>query len=370
MNQPIFHASSFAQELLKPPEIKSPLEILNPNSPYKHYVLGRNAHALSAIKNLRIDGVIDDFAPLNSVWAGLPVCSMNQVDSNSLVINCSLSISPLSAHDRLTKLIGERAITFGKILREQPSFPLPDFVAEMRNSLIQHGQQWEWLFNLLADDESKLNLLKILRFRLTGEISYMQGFTVQFANQYFDPIIQTTPQEIYVDCGGYDGDTALEFSKRYPHYSKIFVFEPSQENFLKAQKRLSNLKDCHIQAFGISDRADTLYFDAHSASASAVSKTGSTKIAVDTLDTLVQEKVTFIKMDIEGWELPALKGAAGHILKDHPKLAIAAYHQTNDFWEIPKFVLGLRSDYKVYLRHYSEGWSESVLYFIPSTNSM
>jgi hypothetical protein len=74
-------------------------------------------------------------------------------------------------------------------------------------------------------------------------------------------------------------------------------------------------------------------------------------------------------MDLEGWELNALRGASRHIREDHPKLAISVYHHPSDFWRIPEYVLGLRGAYDVHLRHYSEGWSETVMYFIPRTRA-
>ena len=70
-------------------------------------------------------------------------------------------------------------------------------------------------------------------------------------------------------------------------------------------------------------------------------------------------------MDLEGWELKALHGTKKHILENHPKLAISIYHNSADFRKVPEFILSLRDDYDLYLRHYSEGWSETVMYFIP-----
>jgi hypothetical protein len=70
-------------------------------------------------------------------------------------------------------------------------------------------------------------------------------------------------------------------------------------------------------------------------------------------------------MDLEGWELRALNGAKRHIVEDHPKLAVAVYHDAPDFWRAREYVANLRTDYTIYLRHYSEGWSETVMYFIP-----
>jgi hypothetical protein len=90
---------------------------------------------------------------------------------------------------------------------------------------------------------------------------------------------------------------------------------------------------------------------------------------VTTIDEEIKEPLSMIKMDLEGWELNALRGARRRIGQDHPKLAVAVYHCASDFWRIPEFVLGVRGDYTIYLRHYTEGWSETVMYFIPSSVS-
>lgn len=75
-------------------------------------------------------------------------------------------------------------------------------------------------------------------------------------------------------------------------------------------------------------------------------------IKVDKLDNLVKnEKVDYIKMDIEGAELSALKGAEKIILRDVPQLMISGYHKIEDLWEIPEYVLGLNSNYKMLLGH-------------------
>jgi hypothetical protein len=72
-------------------------------------------------------------------------------------------------------------------------------------------------------------------------------------------------------------------------------------------------------------------------------------------------------MDIEGWELNAIKGSKNHILNDSPKLAIAVYHRASDFITIPDLILSINSNYELYLRHYTSGWSESVMYFKPKS---
>ena len=68
-------------------------------------------------------------------------------------------------------------------------------------------------------------------------------------------------------------------------------------------------------------------------------------------------------MDLEGWEQKALLGCRAQIVAHRPKLAIAVYHQADDFLDTPKLVRSMRADYRLRLRHYTQGWSETVMYF-------
>jgi FkbM family methyltransferase len=75
------------------------------------------------------------------------------------------------------------------------------------------------------------------------------------------------------------------------------------------------------------------------------------KVPLTTIDILAAElklpKVDFIKMDIEGAEKPALRGAAETIRKYRPRMAIASEHLPDDVTAIPKTVAGIWSGYQV-----------------------
>ena len=81
--------------------------------------------------------------------------------------------------------------------------------------------------------------------------------------------------------------------------------------------------------------------------------------AADNIETVILddflhgERVTFIKMDIEGAELDALRGASRIIKEQKPKLAISIYHRLEDIIEIPKLIISLRPDYRLYVNHIS-----------------
>ena len=84
-------------------------------------------------------------------------------------------------------------------------------------------------------------------------------------------------------------------------------------------------------------------------------------ITVDSLE----NDFSYIKMDVEGEELNAIKGATNTILNHKPKMLISAYHRTDDLIKIPQAVLNIRDDYKIYMRHfkYLPAW-DTNFYFI------
>ena len=85
---------------------------------------------------------------------------------------------------------------------------------------------------------------------------------------------------------------------------------------------------------------------------------------VVSLDSCITDKVTFIKMDIEGAELNALKGSREIIKKYKPRLAVSVYHKKEDLIEIPLYIKELVPEYKLYIRHYSNAAIETVLYAV------
>jgi len=328
------------------------------------FVVGRNAQSEALHRHVPLSGLIDDRAPAGSVWNGVPVVGMDQVPQDAWVVNASTSIAPVSV-DRALRAAGLKQILVLPDLLAAADCPrdlLPDFVADMRAELAAHRDAWSALFARLEDDASRRVLADAIRFRLTADPAAMQSYSVRFRDQYFEDFLGLR-QEVFVDAGGFDGDTTEEFCGRVPDYRRVHFFEPSPSNMAKAKQRLAGFGRIDYREVGLSDEAGTLQFDPGAGSASAVSASGSQSIRVDRLDDLVNEPVSFIKMDLEGWELHALRGAAEHIREGRPKLALSVYHQASHFREIPALVLGFCPDYRVRLRHYTEGWSETVMFF-------
>jgi hypothetical protein len=100
-------------------------------------------------------------------------------------------------------------------------------------------------------------------------------------------------------------------------------------------------------------------------SSSSITEDGDVMINVDRLDNLSHIAPSFIKIDIEGSEFSAICGAKKVILRNHPRLAISVYHKPGDFWRIPELILGIRDDYDILIRHYTESIYETVMFFLP-----
>lgn len=191
-----------------------------------------------------------------------------------------------------------------------------------------------------------------------------------YSQQYFDEeIMKPCPNEIFIDGGCYDCSTDRLFIKWCGgDYKKIYAFEPDIKNYEKCLKEADRIPNLELANKGLWSREETLHFAGGAEQGSRIIETKDqsvTTISVAAIDDVVgEDKVTFIKMDVEGAELEALKGARKTIMKHHPRLAISIYHKPEDIWEIPAYILSLSKDYRLYIRHYQLSKNETILYAV------
>jgi len=354
------------QALLKPPCDAQACELfLSDGHAWPRYAIGKNPETLAVHRLAPLDGIIDDYAGQGELWHGIPLLRTRDAHQNARVVNCSTSIRPVDTLAHLRRAGIRTVVSIADVVRAaRGSLPWPSFVQAQRREMEEHLDVWQAIHDALDDEASRQTLRDVVRFRLSADAEYMTGYTVRLAEQYFENFMEYS-NEIFVDAGGFDGDTAETFATRYPDYRKILLFEPSAKNMAAARARLASLRDIAFFPIGISDAAGHLRFDPEAGSASAISASAGGEIQVDTLDAVVPEPVSVIKMDLEGWELPALRGAQRHIRDDRPKLAIAVYHDAADLRLIHQYVQSFGHRYRIFLRHYTQGWSETVLFFRP-----
>ena len=224
---------------------------------------------------------------------------------------------------------------------------------------------YERTYDMLADDKSKQILIDRIKFCLTGALITRDSLD----KVYFDPeLVVLSENEVFTDGGMFTADTAEAFFKhtdnKYTHY---YGFEPDEQNLNIARKLLSGRKNTTTSVMGLWSTETNLSFKDGCLSCSMVCEEGESYIQVTSLDEYFADKPhapTFIKMDIEGSELEALKGAENIIKKHKPRLAICVYHKPEDMYTLPDIIKSFRNDYVFYLRHYTDTLCDTVLYAI------
>ncbi len=189
-------------------------------------------------------------------------------------------------------------------------------------------------------------------------------------NQYLvKDIVNVTNNEVVIDGGAFIGDSIQQFinharRKKIKNYS-IIAFEPSIRNVSLIKKFYRKNPKIEVISKGLADKEKRVYFE-ESGSKSRIVYNGADNanyIETTYIDHVPQCKnATFIKMDIEGAEMDALRGAQNVIIQNKPKLAICIYHSNEDMIRIPQYIHELVPEYKLYVRHHSRGAIETVLY--------
>lgn len=240
----------------------------------------------------------------------------------------------------------------------------------------------------LSDAKSRLVYDNMIHYRCTHDSKYLDGIVDE--NQYFDKdLIKFGNKEVFVDCGAFNGDTIRSFLKNLRgglgKLKEIVALEPDPYSYKKLTDWVSGFstdaaKRIKCYNMGTWDEKSSLTFKGGAAGASVIldarrsvlsgDKIGNVSVDVDTLDDILKEKpVTFIKMDIEGSELPSLKGAEKVISNNLPRLTICIYHSDEDMLEIPEYLMEKYPEYSLYVRQHAFGDFETVLYAIPDKYS-
>jgi len=332
------------------------------------YILGTNKYGASVKRwletmHIPVHGFINDFQK-KAFFEDLPVVNSNEVPAGQFLINCILEGRSVEAYDKLTTLSPKLVTDYFSLKLAFPaSLEEVDFLSNTA-SILADNELYQKLYEQLSDAESEDTLVQLLHFRLNRDVNHLRNFRFRINEQYFEPFFKLPEDSSFIDGGGFDGATSLYFAKLYPRYRSIYFFEPNEMIISTAKENLKDLMNLHFYEKGLWSSMNTLQFDNTLSSASKLSTDGNISISTVSIDEIVSDKVDFVKLDIEGAEYEAIIGAKETIIKYKPILAVCVYHAQNDFLRIPLLVHKYRNDYKIYLRHYTQGVFETVMYFV------
>ncbi len=214
------------------------------------------------------------------------------------------------------------------------------------------------LYDMLADDESRRTLSLVLASKLTGDLDPLfscggDGDIISLARDIF-------PYKDYraiADLGAYTGDTVRKAAELMPNLECVYAFEPEPH----AYKKLAALSDVTSRVSLLAYNAAawecdmTLDFTSGSGRGSSGSgrahrKTKTLAVNALALDGVVGGDVDFIKLDVEGAEAEALRGASNLLFRCRPDICVSVYHRTNDMLALPELVNRLCPGKRLFLR--------------------
>jgi FkbM family methyltransferase len=239
--------------------------------------------------------------------------------------------------------------------------------------IVKHRSDISEMFEMLCDAESRATFLSVLEYRITGDPMRLR---IAGYPQYFHPVVRPRENDLIIDGGAFTGDTALDFSRYLNLVCKIYSFEPGKQSYQALLDTIQNkgLKDIvtAVKA-GLWSQTGRITFDDSSGAASRIVPQGTNLIEVLDLDSFMhrlEARPTLIKLDVEGAELEALKGAKDIVARYLPRLQVCVYHQPTHLWEIPPLIKKLSGKYRIFLGHHwlenENNWNycETVAYAI------
>jgi FkbM family methyltransferase len=244
---------------------------------------------------------------------------------------------------------------------------------ELPHRILGHVDEMRAGYAVLADERSRREFAAQVAWRCTLDYERLPPPDPASAMYFAPDIVKLSADEVLVDCGAFDGDSIRMFLDRTAGaFRHIYAFEPDPKNRIGLERYLSTLRVVErertsVVPFGVSDFNGAACFEGSGTAGSRLTTNpGADSIECRRLDDVLEDvPVTIIKMDIEGAEPDALRGATSIIRRARPVLAVCAYHKCEHLWSLPAILSGALPEYRIFLRRYAEECWETVYYAIP-----
>lgn len=238
--------------------------------------------------------------------------------------------------------------------------------------IIDHVEQICECYNILNDEYSKQTYIAVLMYRLTYDARYLQAVYSTEA-EYFEFFKNLSSDEVVVDCGAYTGDTLEQYLTYNDTPRKYILYEPDKYNLEKLKAFIEDQKASEytiVRDVGVADKNEIRFFRDNMQMGSSFQNAEDNKgvktcvVSIDEDNKKLDLPISFLKMDIEGFEKKALTGAKKTIEKYAPKMAICIYHSPNDLWDIILLIKEMKlPDPAFDVRHYQRyDFTDTILY--------
>jgi len=317
-----------------------------------------------------------------SLWGsfieGVPVMSPDDAASlygeTATFIICTWSPGQDRTHPAIfnrLRLLGCRSVvSFIPLFWKYHEKLLPYNRVDLPHLLLAAKDQVREAHSILNDERSKEEFVRQVGRLLADHLDALDEESPEEDIYFPEGLFTLTDHEFFVDCGAFDGDTLRPFLKAVNNlFSGVHAFEPDPENLRSLRdfiKTLSPDAQSKIVTSGnaVSDTVSTFMLDAQGSVSSCISDRGTVEISSVVLDDVITEPVSYMKMDIEGFEPMALCGAKRIIQTYAPRLAVCMYHRQDHLWTLPLQIKSYHPDYKLYIRRHGTLF-DLVCYAVP-----
>lgn len=238
-------------------------------------------------------------------------------------------------------------------LSSEPYVYTYENIKEQIEDILLNVDKYREIFDNLSDEKSKEIFIKILLFRLTYDYRLHMNNANNYPHYFEQDLFQLSDEEVFIDGGGYIGDTLEQFRKLTSgKFKEYHLFEPDEKLIEKID--CGDDKRIFLHNAGLWKQTTELQFKTQTGLGngtiieSADDSQNLIKLQVVSLDEII-DLATFIKLDVEGSELAALQGAKKIIKRCTPKLAVCTYHKQQDLRELYDEIAQY-GEYDFYLR--------------------
>lgn len=340
--------------------------------------------AIAREGNFIVEAVVDDFlCQKESNLHGTPLISTEAFVSkvrgqhDVVAINTCGYDKPKFFFNHVCRTNGISHMSFEQFVRAFGISSLLDFrIEDWGPYIADNVERYQKLAQRLSDDYSVQTLYSVLNYRLTCDPSYYYEIERPYSALYFrSGLLSFGKSEKMVDCGASAGEAFMGLAEATDgDFAHSWLVEPDRFNIHKLQdlrRRYAGTplaSKISIHGCGVGEAPCRVAFKHEGGYGSSihtadVACSEEDMIDVRPIDEIVDDAPSFIKMDVEGAELSALKGARQSLKNHAPKLAISAYHRTSDLLEITDYVIQQQPGYKIGLRHHGHFRWDTCLYF-------
>ncbi len=210
-------------------------------------------------------------------------------------------------------------------------------------------------YESLCDEASKNAFALILTYKLTGKMSYLLD-CYSTEKELYSLILEGGKINTAFDLGAYNGDTLKQMSEHFEALKRAVALEPDKKTFKRLLKYVENQTRIEIKAVNAAAFSECKLGQMNGSGNRNSSLVGASyefkREDVDfvTVDSLREEKVDYIKYDVEGAEYEALLGSLSTVRLDRPTLLVSLYHKSGDIFELINFLKERLWGYSFYLR--------------------